>query len=102
MKSGLSRNERAKEWFRMKSSTSKDISSGGLNMTTVSASEGGVIRPLIAGIAGAVAMMKPAVVKKIDTAPKAKRRARRERRLDRAARVSTLLVLSLLPHQQEL
>ena len=41
-------------------------------------------------------MMKPAVVKKMDIAPKANTRARMERRLDRAARISMLLVLSLI------
>jgi len=38
-----------------------------LNKTRVSASEGGVIRALMVGIAGAVAMIKPALVEKMDT-----------------------------------
>jgi len=65
-------------------------------MTRDSASEGGVIRPLMVGIAGAVAMMKPALVKKMDIAAKDKTRERKERRLDRAVRMSKLLVLNSL------
>lgn len=71
-------------------------------MARVSASEGGVIKPLIAGNAGAVAIIRPAAVKKMDIAPKAKTRTRMGRRLDGAGRMSTLLALSLLPHLKEI
>lgn len=71
-------------------------------MTRVSESEGGVIRPLMVGIPEAVAMMKPAVVKKMDIAAKDKTRERRERRVARVVRMSTLLVLNILHHPQEL
>ena len=58
----------------MKLLISAERSSGGTNSSSVSASVGGVRRLLIVAIAGAVAMMKPAEVKKIAIAQNERKR----------------------------
>ena len=50
----------------MKSLISVESSSWGINISKVSASVGGEIRALTTGIAGAVAIRRPAVVKTMD------------------------------------
>lgn len=58
----------------MKSSTSRDTSSSGVNMESVSSSVGGLRKPFAALNAGAAAIIKPAPVKKtaIPTKPNAR------------------------------
>lgn len=58
----------------MKLSISAESSSEGSNKLRDSASVGGEIRPLMAGIAGAVAMRNPAEVKKTEIAQKERKR----------------------------
>ena len=61
-------------WLIIKLLILAESSSGGLNSSRVSASVGGEMRLLMVGIAGAVAITKPAEVKIIDIAQNERKR----------------------------
>ena len=76
--SGLDRSSIATGWFVIYSSISRDISSSGVNILSVSSSDGGFKRPFAALNAGIVVITKPALVKKIAMAETLSARLRKD------------------------